>query len=235
MEKTKLVMDVFRRVAGQYDLMNDLMSLGIHRLWKAELIKTMAPQASEVILDMAGGTGDITLGIMKCFQKPSQHPQITVGDINPSMIEQGRRRALNMGYAQNPKWMVVDATHLPFEDESFDKYVIAFGLRNVTDIPAALKEARRVLKPGGQFFCLEFSKLTHPALQKAYELYTLKWLPKLGAVVAKDAAAYQYLAESIAQFYTQEELVEGMHDAGFQNVRYQNLSAGIVAIHQGQR
>lgn len=226
--KKARVADVFHGVANKYDIMNDAMSGGMHRLWKNRLLRQMRPQPHECFLDMAGGTGDIAFRIHA--QTNGQAP-ITVCDINPSMLSVGQDRAVNQGRIENLTWVVGDAEKLPFADSSFDVYSIAFGLRNVTYIDAALKEAWRVLKPGGRFYCLEFSHVPFAPLRKAYDLYSHHVIPKLGQAIAGDAESYQYLVESIRQFPTQAQLVQRLKQAGFAQASYQNLTAGVVAIH----
>jgi len=230
-EKATLVRRVFDSVARSYDVMNDLMSLGIHRLWKATLIDMVAPRAGQALLDVAGGTGDVA------FRLAARAPgaSVTVCDINAEMVTVGRDRGIDNGKVDGIDWTVGDAEKLPFADASFDAYTIAFGLRNVTDIDAALREARRVLKPGGKFFCLEFSRVTAPLLARIYDGYSFTVLPALGGLVANDRESYRYLAESIRRFPPQDELVTRMGAAGLQRARYRNLNAGIVAIHSGWR
>ncbi len=230
-EKATLVRQVFDSVARRYDVMNDLMSLGIHRLWKATLVDMVLPRSGQALLDVAGGTGDVA------FRLAARAPgaAVTVCDINAEMVTVGRDRGIDGGKVGGIEWTVGDAEHLPFADASFDAYTIAFGLRNVTDIDAALAEARRVLKPGGKFFCLEFSRVTLPLLAKIYDSYSFTVLPALGGMIAGDRESYRYLAESIRRFPPQDELVTRMEAAGLQRARYRNLSAGIVAIHSGWR
>lgn len=228
-EKTRLVNDVFHRVAHRYDLMNDVMSGGIHRLWKNQLIHTMRPSAQTHLLDVAGGTGDIAFRFLQaCTQS-----HVTVCDMNPGMIEVGRDRALDRGILKNLEWVCGDASALPFTASSFDLYSIAFGLRNVTFREEALREAFRVLKPGGKFFCLEFSRVHVPGLKELYRFYNFSLIPRFGAWIGQDRDAYQYLVESIAQFPDQQQLASEIRQAGFDAVQVQNLSGGIVAIHQG--
>jgi demethylmenaquinone methyltransferase/2-methoxy-6-polyprenyl-1,4-benzoquinol methylase len=229
-EKTGLVRGVFNRVAGRYDLMNDLMSAGVHRLWKAEFIRALSPRPHETLLDVAAGTGDIAAGWRKAGGGPA-----LLCDINAAMLGQGRDRAMDRGRIAGLSWAVGNAECLPFSDRSFDAYTIAFGLRNVTDIDAALSEARRVLKPGGRFFCLEFSRVAIAPLRPIYERYSDIVIPKLGEVVAKDRASYVYLVESIRRFPDQETLIGRMEQAGFAFSAYRNLSAGIAAIHHARR
>jgi demethylmenaquinone methyltransferase/2-methoxy-6-polyprenyl-1,4-benzoquinol methylase len=229
-EKTGLVREVFDRVAGRYDLMNDLMSAGVHRAWKARFIRDLAPRPHETLLDVAAGTGDIAAGWRKAGGGPA-----LLCDINEAMLSQGRDRAIDRGRISGLSWAVGNAEQLPFPDRSFDAYTIAFGLRNVTDIDAALREAHRVLKPGGRFFCLEFSHLAVPPLQRLYDLYSDIVIPQLGAIVAKDRESYVYLVESIRRFPKQQDLIGRMELAGFAFNAYRNLSAGIAAIHHARR
>ncbi len=224
-EKAKRVRAVFNSVASRYDLMNDLMSGGVHRLWKRAYVHEAAPRAGEHFLDLAGGTGDIA------FALQDAGAEVSVCDINEAMLRQGRARALT----RKLDWITGDAMALPFASMSFDAATIAFGLRNVTDPDAALREIRRVLKPGGRFLCLEFSRVAMPVLDKIYDTYSFSVLPQLGQWVAGDAQSYRYLAESIRRFPPQEELVRRMGEAGFSRARYRNLSGGIVAIHAGWR
>ena len=226
--KKSRVADVFHGVAQKYDIMNDAMSGGMHRLWKNRLVRQMRPQPHEKFLDVAGGTGDIGLRI---HAKTNGQAAITITDINPSMLAVGQDRATNMGRIQNLTWAVADAEKLPFADNVFDVYSIAFGLRNVTYIDQALAEAWRVLKPGGRFYCLEFSHVPFAPLRQAYDLYSHHVIPKLGQMIAGDAESYQYLVESIRQFPTQAQLVARLGQAGFAQSTYQNLTAGVVAIH----
>ncbi len=229
-EKTRMVLDVFDSVASRYDLMNDLMSGGVHRLWKDALIRKIRPTANLSYLDVAGGTGDIAFRIAK---KAGAKAHITVSDINASMLEVGKARAINQGFIKGFNWVEANAEALPFEDNSFDVYTISFGLRNVTHIDTALKEACRVLKPGGRFFCMEFSHLDNEVLQKLYDLYSFNVIPKLGKYVTGDEESYQYLVESIRAFPSQEDLCARLLDAGFGRAIVEPLTFGVVAIHQG--
>lgn len=230
-EKEPLVRQVFDNVAGRYDLMNDLMSMGVHRLWKAALVDMVAPREGQALLDVAGGTGDVAFRL----QDRAPKAQISVCDINEKMLSVGRDRAIDAGRVAGLDWVVGNAEKLPFADRSFDAYTIAFGLRNVTDIDAALREARRVLKPGGRFFCLEFSQVVLPTLAKIYDRYSFTMLPLLGRLVAGDRDSYQYLAESIRKFPPQEELVAWLEACGLEQARYRNMTGGVVAIHSGWR
>ena len=225
-EKKPMVRAVFDSVAPRYDLMNDLMSLGIHRLWKREFIAGLAPRADRSLLDLAGGTGDIAFGWRTRGGGPTW-----LTDINPSMLAEARKRP----GAGEVVFLVVDAEAIPLPDRSVDRVSIAFGLRNCTDKPAVLAEARRVLKPGGQFHCLEFSRVQVAALAPAYDAWSFGVLPRLGRAVAGDADSYQYLAESIRTFPDQEALAAMMRTAGFSRVRFRNLTGGIAAIHTGWR
>lgn len=232
--RTKLVREVFESVAPKYDVMNDIMSLGIHRLWKRDFVNSVEPKADEAILDLAGGTGDIAFLMQKARSKfTSPTNKITICDINPAMLNVGKQRAMDRGLHGKFNWVEGNAEELPFDDNSFDVVTIAFGLRNVTRLSKALADILRVLKPGGRFYCLEFSHIPVPLLQKAYDRYSFSFLPWMGEKVAGDRAAYQYLAESIRAFPDQQALVKLMQDAGFSAVRYRNVSVGIAAIHSG--
>jgi demethylmenaquinone methyltransferase / 2-methoxy-6-polyprenyl-1,4-benzoquinol methylase len=231
-DKARLVRRVFDSVAQRYDLMNDLMSGGIHRLWKAYLIDRLNPRPGQRLLDVAGGTGDIGL---RFLDRAGIDASAIVCDINPAMIERGRDRAIDRGRLAEIDWLVGDAERLPIADSAVDAYTIAFGLRNVTRIDAALAEARRVLKPGGRFLCLEFSHVAIPPLARAYDAYSFAVLPRLGQLVAGDREAYQYLVESIRKFPAQAELAQRMAAAGFEQVTFRNLTGGIAALHSGWR
>ena len=227
-EKTDRVRGVFTSVAARYDLMNDLMSLGVHRLWKRRLIGMMRPQSRQHLLDVAGGTGDIARRFLH-----AGGGAVTVCDLTPAMLEEGRKRLLDAGLCSNLDWVVGRAEDLPFEDVRFDCYTISFGLRNVSDRMAALREAFRVLRPGGHFLCLEFSpEMQLPALQKLYDRYS-RLLPRLGGLVADDEASYRYLVESIQRFRHPDDLVEDLCAVGFDRVTATPLSGGIVVIHRG--
>jgi demethylmenaquinone methyltransferase / 2-methoxy-6-polyprenyl-1,4-benzoquinol methylase len=230
-EKAGLVRGVFDSVSGRYDIMNDLMSGGAHRLWKDSFFAWLAPRDGERIVDVAGGTGDIA------FRMAAAAPgaRIDVCDINESMIRTGRNRAFDRGIVSGLDWSVGDAEHLPFPDRTFDAYTIAFGLRNVTRPLQALKDAYRILKPGGRYFCLEFSQVQAPAMAAIYDLYSFNLLPKIGRYVARDEESYRYLAESIRMFPNQERLKDLMREAGFARVSHRNMFGGIVAIHCGWR
>ncbi|UCH73661.1 MAG: class I SAM-dependent methyltransferase [Rhodospirillales bacterium] len=229
-QKMRLVRAVFDSVAGRYDLMNDLMSLGIHRLWKSTLIDMLRPRATMHLLDVAGGTGDVAFRFLE-----RGGGRVTVCDLTEEMVLVGRDRAIDRGLIDGIAWVVGDAEALPVADASFDAYTIAFGLRNVTRIDRALAEARRVLKPGGRFLCLEFSKLTWDWLEPLYDRYSFSVLPALGESVVGDRQSYEYLAESIRRFPAQEELAERIRGAGLEQVRYRNLTGGIAAIHSAWR
>ncbi len=231
-EHTRLVRDVFDRVATRYDLMNDLMSGGVHRLWKSTLIAALDPRPGQVLLDVAGGTGDIA---RRFLARAGAGARVILCDLTESMLRQGRDRALDRGALAGIDWVCGAAEHLPFADCSVDAYTIAFGLRNVTGIPQALSEARRVLRPGGRFFCLEFSQVEIPVLKQAYDLYSFQVLPRLGAVVARDREAYQYLVESIRRFPSRRKLLSLMDQAGLEKTSVRALSGGIAAIHSGWR
>lgn len=230
-EKARLVRQVFDSVADRYDLMNDLMSGGIHRLWKAELVDLLAPRPGQRLLDVAGGTGDIARRILARAGEAT----VTVCDINERMLRRGRDRAIDAGRLSGIAWVCGDAEALPVADASVDGYTIAFGLRNVTRIDEALAEARRVLKPGGHFLCLEFAPVDTPVLNRLYDLYSFTVLPVLGQMVAGDREAYQYLAESIRRFPPQQELARRMAAAGLEQVSVRSLTGGIAALHSGWR
>lgn len=232
-EKTQKVLGVFSSVARKYDVMNDMMSLGFHRLWKDSLIRELSPFPGMRLLDMAGGTGDITLRFLKKTQSMSPQPTVFLCDINQDMLDIGRRNLIDAGILDRVTYDCCDAASLPFQEASMDAYTIAFGLRNVTKIQAALHEAYRVLKPGGRFLCLEFSKVGLPFLNKLYKSYSFHIIPKLGQWIAHDEGSYQYLVESIETFPSQEQLKKMLETAGFQYVTYRNLTQGIVAIHKG--
>ena len=229
-EKAGLVREVFESVAPRYDLMNDLMSLGIHRIWKRIFVNAIDASPRETLLDLAGGTGDISFGALR-----KGAGRVIMTDVNPAMLEVGRQRALDRGLVRGLEFCVVDAEHIPLPDRSVEKVSIAFGLRNCTDKDAVLREARRVLRPGGRFHCLEFSRVQIAPFQPIYEKWSFKVLPEIGAWVAKDRGSYEYLAESIAKFPDQETLEAMMRDAGLERVAHRNLSGGIVAIHTGWR
>jgi demethylmenaquinone methyltransferase / 2-methoxy-6-polyprenyl-1,4-benzoquinol methylase len=231
-EKADLVRRVFDSVAERYDLMNDLMSGGIHRRWKAFLIDRLNPRPGQSVLDIAGGTGDVAL---RFLDRAGPGGVALVCDVNEAMILRGRDRAIDRGKLDGISWIVGDAERLPVAPVSVDAVTIAFGLRNVTRIAAALAEARRVLKPGGRFLCLEFSRVVLPVLDRAYDLYSFAVLPRLGELVTGDRDAYQYLVESIRRFPPQEELVGLMQEAGFEQVSFRNLTGGIAALHSGWR
>jgi len=225
-EKTRRVGSVFARVANSYDLMNDLMSGGMHRTWKNEFVRMVRPRAGEQILDMAGGTGDIA------FRMAAKGANVTVADINPAMLEVGQERAAKRGI-DGLRWAEENAETLSFSDQSFDAYTIAFGIRNVTDIPAALRSAHRVLKFGGRFFCLEFSTTEWPGFREAYDAYSHRVVPQIGRVVAKDEEAYRYLVESIRRFPPMAEFAGMIAAAGFTQVATRPILGGLVAIHSG--
>ncbi len=228
--KQELVGGVFTSVAGRYDLMNDVMSLGIHRLWKRHFVATARVREGDRVLDLAGGTGDIAALL---HPRVGASGSIVVADINAAMLERGRDRLLDQGRNGRCRFVQADAEALPFRDRSFDAVTIAFGLRNVTDIGRALGAAHAALKPGGRLLILEFSTVRPSALRPAYDWYSFKVLPLIGRMVAGDEGSYRYLAESIRRHPDQEALLELLREAGFVDCGYRNLSAGIVAIHQG--
>ncbi|KAF1409932.1 2-methoxy-6-polyprenyl-1,4-benzoquinol methylase, mitochondrial, partial [Spheniscus humboldti] len=263
-ERREKIYQVFESVAKKYDIMNDSMTLGIHRVWKDILMHKMNPSPGTLLLDVAGGTGDIAFRFInyvrsvreRQLQRKLKHhqnlswqeisesyqedkfkslgdSQVVVCDINKEMLKVGKQKAQHLGYSEGLSWVLGNAEELPFDDDKFDVYTIAFGIRNVTRIDLALQEAYRVLKPGGRFLCLEFSHVSNPLLSRLYDLYSFQVIPVLGEVIAGDWKSYQYLVESIRRFPPQEELKAMIEDAGFLKVDYQNLNLGIVAIHSG--
>ena len=229
-EKPKLVNKVFDNVAFRYDLMNDLMSAGLHRLWKDNFIDWLAPRKNTHLLDVAGGTGDIAFRFSK---KTKNQAKVTILDRNENMLNEGNRR-LNVGQiAPDLEWVHGDAMKLPFENEVFDYYTISFGIRNVLDLKKCLSEALRVLKPGGRIMILEFSKVENETLNKIYDAFSFNVVPRLGKLIANDAESYQYLIESIRKFPSQEKLASLVSEAGFRLVKYRNLTQGVVAMHSG--
>lgn len=227
-DKQRLVGGVFDAVASRYDLMNDVLSGGMHRLWKAAMVDWLRPRAGLALIDVAGGTGDIAGRVL---DRVKGQAEITVCDINVSMLNEGRKRAPDAPI----HWLAGNAENLPCPDWAFDAYTIAFGIRNVTHIDMALREAYRVLKPGGRFLCLEFSAVEMPGLDTLYDLYSFKLMPWLGGLIGGNRDAYQYLAESIRQFPDQQKFAGMISDAGFSQVTFRNQSAGIAAIHSGWR
>jgi len=229
-DKAKMVKGVFDNVASQYDLMNDLMSLGIHRLWKSAFIDYLDPHPQMKLIDVGGGTGDIAFKFLN-----SGGGHVTVCDINQEMLNVGQDRAINKGLLAGIDWINGDAEKLPMLGNTFDAYTTAFCIRNVTNIESALSEAHRVLKPGGHFLCLEFSQVVLPFLKKVYDSYSLNVLPWLGKMVADDEDSYRYLVESIRRFPDQGKLTNMIKDAGLKQANYQNLSGGIATIHSAWR
>lgn len=231
-EKTRLVGEVFHSVAGSYDLMNDVMSFGIHRLWKRFTMAQSGVRPGQRVADVAGGTGDLAIQLA---QRVGTAGQVIVADINASMLDIGRGRLADRGVAGNVLFVQADAECLPFPENYFDCLTIAFGLRNVTRKPQALASMFRILKPGGRLLVLEFSRPTLPGLSKLYDAYSFSIIPRLGRLIAQDEDSYRYLAESIRRHPDQEELKTMMEHAGFSRVHYFNLSGGIVALHRGYK
>ncbi|ASP37602.1 bifunctional demethylmenaquinone methyltransferase/2-methoxy-6-polyprenyl-1,4-benzoquinol methylase [Bacterioplanes sanyensis] len=229
-KKQAMVADVFHSVASKYDLMNDLMSFGVHRLWKRFTIDMSGVRPGNSVLDLAGGTGDLT---KKFSRIVGPSGRVVLADINSSMLNVGRDRLTDQGYVGNIEYVQANAECLPFDDNSFDVITIAFGLRNVTDKDAALRSMTRVLKPGGRLLVLEFSKPTNPLMSKAYDLYSFSALPVMGKLVAGDSDSYQYLAESIRMHPDQETLKGMMEEAGLVRCSYHNMTSGVVALHRG--
>jgi demethylmenaquinone methyltransferase / 2-methoxy-6-polyprenyl-1,4-benzoquinol methylase len=234
-EKQTMVNEVFAKVASKYDQMNDLMSFGLHRLWKDDLVAMLNPPRSArafEVLDLAGGTGDIAMRIARAG---GSGVRVTIADISPAMLGEGRRRIGRERLGQRCRFAVTNAEALAFRSGTFDAVTIAFGIRNVTDIGRALGEARRVLKPGGRFLCLEFSRVDMPGVEALYDLYSLTTIPALGRIVTGDGQPYRYLVESIRRFPDAASLARKMEEAGFSQVSFRMLSAGVVAIHSGWR
>jgi demethylmenaquinone methyltransferase/2-methoxy-6-polyprenyl-1,4-benzoquinol methylase len=225
-DKTKMVGDVFARVAQRYDIMNDAMSGGMHRLWKDQFVRRVKPRQGEAILDMAGGTGDIA------FRMAKHGADVTVADINPSMLGVGMERAKKKGI-EGLLWAEENAETLSFGDKQFDAYTIAFGIRNVTDIPKALREAHRTLKRGGRFYCLEFSTTTWPGFRELYDSYSHRLVPQIGKLVAQDEESYRYLIESIRRFPDMPTFKAMIGEAGFVQAKVEPILGGLVAIHSG--
>ncbi|MBE1237100.1 bifunctional demethylmenaquinone methyltransferase/2-methoxy-6-polyprenyl-1,4-benzoquinol methylase UbiE [Phaeovibrio sulfidiphilus] len=238
-EKAARVREIFDSVASRYDVMNDLMSGGVHRIWKDAFVSWLDPRPGRQYLDVAGGTGDIAFRILRSAARQPTGGQppatVTVCDINEEMLRVGRDRAMDHALSDGLSWVVGDAQALPLPDRSVDAYTIAFGLRNVTRIEDAIADARRVLRPGGKMMILEFSKVVIPVFDRLYDLYSFKALPLMGRFVAGDEDAYRYLVESIRRFPPQDELARKMEEAGFRQVQYRNLTGGIAAMHVGWR
>ena len=231
-DKVRKVGAVFDSVAGRYDLMNDVMSLGIHRLWKRFTLERSGVRAGQRVLDLAGGTGDLAARFSRMV---GAEGEVVLADINGAMLRQGRARLLDEGISGNVRYVQANAECLPFPDRHFDCITMAFGLRNVTDKQAALNSMFRVLKPGGRLLVLEFSRVTAPGLKPLYDFYSFQMLPRMGKLIANDAQSYRYLAESIRMHPDQETLKGMMEQAGFEDCEYFNLSGGIVALHRGYR
>ncbi|ENT02974.1 bifunctional demethylmenaquinone methyltransferase/2-methoxy-6-polyprenyl-1,4-benzoquinol methylase UbiE [Brucella sp. 63/311] len=231
-EKQGLVNDVFHKVAKRYDIMNDLMSAGMHRVWKDAMVAWLAPSKRPgwTSLDVAGGTGDIAFRIVEASGRQAH---VTILDINGSMLGVGRERAIKKGLIDNLEFVEANAEELPFEDNSFDAYTIAFGIRNVPHIDKALSEAYRVLKPGGRFLCLEFSEVELPVLDKVYDEWSFRAIPRIGKMITGDADSYSYLVESIRKFPKQQDFAAMIEKAGFERVSYRNFTGDIAALHSG--
>ena len=228
-QKAGMVHGVFTNVASKYDIMNDVMSMGIHRVWKDAMMDWLVPRDGQRLLDVAGGTGDVAFR----FLNRAPGASATVLDMTESMLVEGQKRAEAAQMAEKLDWIVGDAMALPFEDNSFDRYTISFGIRNVTRIPDALAEAFRVLRPGGRLMVLEFSQLPNDGMQKLYDLYSFNVIPRMGQLIAGDRDSYQYLVESIRRFPDQETFLGMVREAGFGQAKYRNLSMGIAALHSG--
>ncbi|WP_439522015.1 bifunctional demethylmenaquinone methyltransferase/2-methoxy-6-polyprenyl-1,4-benzoquinol methylase UbiE [Marivita sp.] len=228
-EKAGRVQGVFSSVASKYDVMNDAMSFGIHRVWKDAMMDWLAPRAGQKLLDVAGGTGDISFR----FLKRAGRGHATVLDLTEPMLVEGRKRAEASAMGDSLDWVVGDAMHLPFENNTFDVYTISFGIRNVTRPQEALNEAFRVLRPGGRLMVLEFSQIPNELMQKVYDLYSFNIIPRLGQAIANDRDSYQYLVESIRKFPDQDTFLGMVRQAGFENAKFRNLSMGIACLHSG--
>ena len=228
-DKAEKVQGVFSSVASKYDVMNDFMSLGIHRFWKDAMMDWLAPRGGQLLLDVAGGTGDISFR----FLKRARNAHATVLDLTEPMLAEGRKRAATAGISGQLDWVVGDAMALPFEDQTFDVYTISFGIRNVTNQKKALAEAYRILKPGGRIMVLEFSHIPNDLLQWCYDKYSFNVIPRLGQIIARDRSSYQYLVESIRKFPNQENFLNLVNEAGFENTKYRNLTMGVACLHSG--
>lgn len=228
-EKAGKVQGVFTSVASKYDVMNDVMSVGIHRIWKDAMMDWLAPRAGQKLLDVAGGTGDISFR----FLKRAGYGHATVLDLTESMLVEGRKRAEADKMSEQLDWVVGDAMALPFEDNTFDVYTISFGIRNVTRPQEALNEAYRVLRPGGRLMVLEFSQLPNPMMQAAYDAYSFNVIPRMGQLIANDRDSYQYLVESIRKFPDQDTFLGMLRKAGFENAKYRNMTMGVACLHSG--
>lgn len=242
-EKATKVHKVFESVAKSYDVMNDVMSFGVHRLWKDIFMLRLSPTPGTQLLDVAGGTGDIAFRFLNYLKTLPQNPgnhknsKVTVSDINQLMLDEGKKRADTLGYktGEDVDWLLADAENLPIDNEMYSAYTIAFGIRNVTHIDKVLDEAYRVLKPGGRFLCLEFSHVNNEIIRRLYDIYSFQMIPVMGQIVAGEWKPYQYLVESIRQFPNQEDFKVMIQSAGFSQVHYENLSFGVVAIHSGYK
>lgn len=241
-EKAEQVREVFKSVASRYDLMNDVMSAGVHRLWKNAFVDRAVPFAGMKVLDVAGGTGDIAFRILEKlnaldraagYERDQAVSSIVVSDISPEMLDEGKKRAKNYAGHEKLQWETADAEKLPFQDGSFDLYTVAFGVRNMTHKEKALAEAFRVLRRGGRYMCLEFSQVTNPVLSTLYDAYSFAVIPTMGRLIAADSNSYQYLVESIRKFPDQKSFAGMISDAGFSKVTYENMTGGMVAIHSG--
>ncbi|MDB4248683.1 bifunctional demethylmenaquinone methyltransferase/2-methoxy-6-polyprenyl-1,4-benzoquinol methylase UbiE [Amylibacter sp.] len=228
-DKAKMVRGVFSSVASKYDVMNDVMSFGIHRIWKNTMMDWLSPQANQKLLDVAGGTGDISFRFLK--RAPTAHA--TVFDMTQNMLDEGKLRSEAEKMETHLDWVCGDAMTLPFLDNSFDIYTISFGIRNVTDPQKALNEAYRVLRPGGRLMILEFNQIPNPSMQWAYDKYSFNIIPPMGRIIANDSESYQYLVESIRKFPNQEKFLDMINKAGFSNTKYRNLTMGVACLHSG--
>ena len=229
-DKSNLVKKIFENVSGRYDLMNDFMSLGIHRVWKKSMLDWLAPRRGQSLIDVAGGTGDIAFNFIK---RAKTGANATILDLTESMIIEGKKKTIDLPEESQINWVCGDAMRMPFNNSTFDVYTISFGIRNVTNISKTLSEAYRVLRPGGRIMILEFSKIENQTLNKIYDAFSFNVVPRLGKIFANDSESYQYLIESIRKFPSQEKLASLVMEAGFRQVKYRNLTQGVVAIHSG--
>lgn len=234
-EKAERVRGVFDQVAPRYDIMNDLMSLGLHRMWKRSMVNAIPLSANMKLLDVAGGTGDIAFRYMERLKQQGMKGSVTICDINAAMLREGRDRAIDRNLIHDVEWLCGNAEKLPLPDCRQDAYTIAFGIRNVTDIPAALAEAYRTLRPGGKFLCLEFSNVSRETLAPLYDAYSFHIIPRIGEIVAGDAAPYRYLVESIRRFPAPDRFAAMIEQAGFSRVSWRSFAGGAVALHSGWR
>ncbi|HCR86294.1 MAG TPA: bifunctional demethylmenaquinone methyltransferase/2-methoxy-6-polyprenyl-1,4-benzoquinol methylase UbiE [Alphaproteobacteria bacterium] len=232
-EKTGKVFDVFKSVASKYDIMNDFMSFGLHHIWKRIFVNKIEPKQNSKLLDLAAGSGDISYNYLKNSRTKNIKTEVVVSDINENMLEQSKPKFFDANFSKDIKFEIINAEEIPYPDNHFDFCTISFGIRNVTDIPKALSEIHRVLKPGGKFLCLEFSPVEEGVIKKIYDTYSFNVIPKVGKLITGDEASYQYLVESIRVFPKSDDFKNMLENAEFKNVRFEKLTFGVVAIHTG--